>query len=154
MKRYRGEDYRWNLDRPVNAGDFNETNSVAIFAGPLLDMYPGVTTEELGSILRGDERSVIVDVRSRKEYEDAHICGAVNIPLASIEEKADRLLKKDDLIIVCGHGPASLESAVGADKFVTMMFEKVIRYTGGLEEWTNAGLCTEGGTEGKVPKAA
>lgn len=145
MKRDRGEDYRWNLDRPVNAKDFNETNSVAIFAGPLLDMYPGVTTEELGSILRRDDKAVMIDVRTRKEYEEAHICGALSIPLASIEERADGLLKKDDLIVVCGQGPDSLESAVGVDKFVTMMFENVIRYPGGLEEWTKAGLCTEGG---------
>lgn len=145
MKRERVEDDRWNLDRPVNAKDFNGTNSVAIFSGPLLEMYPGVTTEELGSILRRDDKAVMVDVRSRKEYEEAHICGALSIPLASIEEKAEKILKKDDLVVVCGQGPDSLESAVGADKFVTMMFENVIRYPGGLEEWTKAGLCTEGG---------
>lgn len=150
MRRDRGEDYRWNLDRPVNANDFNEQNPVAIFAGPLLDMYPEVTTEELGSILRRDDRAVIIDVRSRKEYEEAHICGALNIPLASIEEKADGFLKKDDLVIVCGQGPSSLESAVGVDKFVTMMFENVVRYTGGLEEWAKAGFCTEGGAYKKA----
>lgn len=145
MKRDRGEDDRWNLDRPVNAGDFNEINSVAIFAGPLLEMYPGIDTEELGSILRRDEKAVMVDVRSNRDYEEAHICGAVNIPLASIEEKADKVLKKDGLIIVYGQGPDSLDSAVGADKFVTLLFENVVRYSGGLAEWASAGLCTEGG---------
>lgn len=150
MRRDRGEDYRWNLDRPVNAGDFNEINSVAIFAGPLLDMYPGVTTEELSSILRRDDKAMMVDVRPTKEYEEAHICGTLNIPLASIEEKADVLLKKDDLIIVCGQGPDSLDSAVGVDKFSTMMFENVVRYPGGLEEWASAGLCTEGGVGRKA----
>ena len=144
MRKDRGEDYRWNLNRPVNAGDFNEQNSVAIFAGPLLDMYPIVTTGELGAIVKKNERAVIVDVRSPKDYEEAHICGAINIPLASIEERANELLKADDLVIVCGQGPTSLDSAVGIDKFATMMFENVVRYKGGLDEWTKASLCTEG----------
>ncbi|MBI5469498.1 MAG: hypothetical protein HY891_10240, partial [Deltaproteobacteria bacterium] len=47
MKKYidQGEDYRWNTDRAVSADDFNTINSVALFAGPLLEMYPSVTKE-------------------------------------------------------------------------------------------------------------
>lgn len=144
MRKDRGEDFRWNLDRPVAADDFNRYNPVAIFAGPLLTMYMTVTKEELKTLLDRGEDIVLVDIRESAEFGKEHICGAMNLPLRSIEEKASALLKKDDLLIVCGEGEATLESAVGADKLTTLLYENVLRYAGGVRQWADAGYCVEG----------
>lgn len=147
MLKDKGEDYRWNRDRPVTQDDFNKTNTIAIFAGPLLTMYKTITCRELNVLMERGEDIVILDVRSPGEYNRVHICGALNIPLRSIEELSPGLLRKDDLVIVYCDERRSLESAVGADKLTTLSFENVLRFEGGLIEWVEAGFCTEGTME-------
>lgn len=161
MKKYmdQGEDYRWNTDRFVNADDFNTINSVAIFAGPLLEMYPSVTKEELKTLLERGEDIAVLDARDTEEFEKAHIRGSVNIPTALIERDARSVLKLSDHIIVYSRGKECALSAVAADKLTTIGFEYVMRYTGGIEEWTKAGEPVEGksAVEGKLesfPRAA
>jgi len=156
MRRYidEGEDYRWNTDRLVSADDFNTVNSVAIFAGPLLDMYPTVTTKELKTLLEREEGIVVLDAREEKDFERAHIRGAVNIPVALIERDARTVLKKSDHIIVYSRNTECALSAVAADKLVTIGFEYVMRYTGGIEEWTMAGEPVEPLSVAPVPLMA
>lgn len=148
-----GEDYRWNTDRLVNADDFNRLNSVAIFAGPLLEMYTAVTKEELKTLLDRAEDIVVLDTRDGESYEKAHIRGSVNIPVAFIERDARTALKGDDLVVVYGRDSRCTASAVAADKLTTIGFKNVMRYTGGIEEWTKAGWPVEG-KEAPWPEAA
>lgn len=152
-RRDRGADYRWNTDRVVNADDFNSLNSVAIFAGPLLEMYTTVTREEVRILLDRGEDVVLLNVLDGKSFEKEHICGSVNIPVSRIEMDARRLLKEDDLIIAYSSGPRCTANAVAADKLVTIGFENVLRYAGGLDDWKKAGYCTEG-MPGGLKKAA
>lgn len=156
MRRYidEGEDYRWNTDRLVSADDFNAVNSVAIFAGPLLDMYPTVTTKELKTLLGREEGIVVLDAREEKDFERAHIRGAVNIPVALIERDARTVFKKSDHIIVYSRNTECALSAVAADKLATIGFEYVMRYTGGIEEWTMAGEPVEPLSVAPVPLTA
>lgn len=145
MRRYidEGEDYRWYSDRPVSADDFNTVNSVAIFAGPLFEMYPTVTTKELKTLLERDAGIVVLDAREEKDFEKAHIRGAVNIPVALIERDARSVLKKSDHVVVYSRNAECALSAVAADKLATIGFEYVMRYAGGIEEWTMAGEALE-----------
>ncbi|HXI09648.1 MAG TPA: rhodanese-like domain-containing protein [Thermodesulfobacteriota bacterium] len=146
MKKFtdQGEDYRWYLDRPVTADDFNTINSVAIFAGPLLEMYPSVTREELKALLKKSGERVCLDAREAVEFNEAHIPGSVNIPVALIERYARDVFKKSDPIIVYGRSKDCALSAVAADKLATIGFEDVTRYAGGMEDWVSAGEPVEG----------
>lgn len=47
------------------------------------------------------EDFVIVDVRSKDEYEQGHIEGAINIAYDEINENIDKLDKKEPTIVYC-----------------------------------------------------
>lgn len=52
--------------------------------------------------LGGNE--VILDVRNPDEYKEAHIKGAINIPLPEVAQRANELTKYDRVYIHCKRG--------------------------------------------------
>ncbi len=149
----RGEDFRWRFDRPVTADDFNKLNDVAIFAGPLLGMHRTITGKELKTLIDRGESFALVAVLDKGVFEEAHICGSINMPVGRIEEDCLALIDRNELIIVYGKGPNDASSAVAADKLITLNYKHVLRYKGGLNEWKAARGCVEGRLH-EVKKAA
>lgn len=49
------------------------------------------------------EGAIVVDVRTSSEYNSGHCKGSINIPLASLNKKVDRL-KNKTIILVCRSG--------------------------------------------------
>jgi rhodanese-related sulfurtransferase len=70
--------------------------------------------ELLDQIERG-VAPAIVDVRSRAEYEQGHVPGAIHMPFASLLfGRAPVPLDKDQPVVVyCGHGPRARLAAAG-----------------------------------------
>lgn len=124
--------------------DFNETNTVALFMGPIWTMHEEITTDELSRLIGSEEPVVLLDVRNRDYYSMRHICGAANMPLPDMERDIAERAGWDDLVVVYGSGPENGESAVAADKLVTLGYKRVLRYAGGAAEWSRANLCMEG----------
>ena len=140
-------------DRPVSvrAEYFNVFNTVALFWAP--ELYDH---EELA--LRGLEALegsgyVLLDVRSEASFEEGHIQGALNLPVGGIEMGAGRLIVPGTTVVVYGLGPGCAESAVAADKLKTLGFEKVLRFTGGFEEWSGAGNRVVAAASAGAPEA-
>lgn len=131
------------LETPVSHDDFNRENDIAIFLGPITELYRTLGKDELKALMDKGERFILLDVRDEEEYAGGHICGAVNMPVSAIEREAVRF-GLDELIIVYGNNGMGGESSVAADKFNTLFFGNVLRYSGGFEEWTGAGYCIEG----------
>lgn len=50
------------------------------------------------------KNDVILDVRNPDEYQEAHIKGALNIPLPELGQNADKLKKYDHIYIHCKRG--------------------------------------------------
>ncbi len=156
-----GEDYRWYRDRAVRSRDFNTMSEVAIFAGPVMDMYPAVTASELKILVERGENFVLVDVRDGDSFEKEHIPGSINIPVARLELDSPKIMGMDELVIVYSVGPLCGANAVGADKLVTIGYKHVMRFRGGIEEWKNSGYRVDGrgmadepSAEGAVGEAA
>ncbi len=76
---------------------------------------------------------IIVDVRTRKEYDQGHIPGAVLIPNTEIEAKAaDLLPDKEQLILVyCRSGR---RSKLAAQSLADLGYTN-IREFGGILDW-------------------
>ena len=72
-------------------------------------VYMNITAEEAKEIMDSEEGYIILDVRTREEYDQGHIPGAILIPNTEIEEKAEGVLTdKDQLILVyCRSGRRS-----------------------------------------------
>ena len=68
-----------------------------------------ITAEEAKKLMDSEEGCIILDVRTREEYDQGHIPGAILIPDTEIEAKAaDLLPDKDQLILVyCRSGRRS-----------------------------------------------
>jgi rhodanese-related sulfurtransferase len=55
--------------------------------------YPAtyISVDELKTRLDGKERGVIIDVRTRPEYDALHIAGARSVPLRNMRERASEV---------------------------------------------------------------
>ena len=67
-----------------------------------------IEIEEVEKILE-NLGGILVDVRSKKEYEEGHINGAISIPEYEIKKKAQILLpnKEMNIIVYCSSGGRS-----------------------------------------------
>ncbi len=82
---------------------------VAVSVKPkLAQLPPGVkevTTEELAKWLAGDKKVYLVDARPVGRYNQAHLPGAVSIPVPELKKHKEELLPKDKdacLVFYCG----------------------------------------------------
>ena len=52
---------------------------------------PIITSGELSAAIEADNSPIIVDVRSEKDFQAAHLPGAINIPLEDLERRKAEL---------------------------------------------------------------
>jgi rhodanese-related sulfurtransferase len=85
------------------------------------------------------EGAVVVDVRDKNEFASGHIVDAINIPLATLENRLSDLEKKkaQPIVIACKMGQHSGSAGTILRK---NGFENVRRLTGGIAEWRNQNL--------------
>ena len=79
---------------------------------------------------------VLVDVRSRAEWDAGHIAGAEHIPLGYLPERLASLPKSRPLVVQCQGGA---RSAIAASLLRARGFPQVINLAGGLAGWQAAG---------------
>ena len=104
------------------------------------DSFEPVSRGELTDRLR-DGLVTILDVRPEDEFADAHLPGAVNIPLSQLLRRIDELPRGHDVVAYC-RGPW----CVLAFEAVALLRENgrsARRLDGGLPEWRIAGLPVE-----------
>jgi rhodanese-related sulfurtransferase len=82
---------------------------------------------------------VIIDVRSREEYERGHLGKAINIDYfsESFRDELDALDKDRTYLIYCKGGKRSFETIQIMN---VMNFRKVINLENGFEDWTSQNL--------------
>lgn len=88
--------------------------------------------------LVNQDAAVVIDVRDVKDYQDGHIAGAFNIPLAKLDERLVELdkYKAKPVIIVDKMGQ---QSGAAGKKLRAAGFE-VRRLRGGMGEWRSQSL--------------
>ncbi|PYI84236.1 MAG: rhodanese-like domain-containing protein [Verrucomicrobia bacterium] len=92
--------------------------------------------------LRKEKNTVVLDVRTKKEFEAGHIAGAVNIDWnASDFEKKAAALDKNKIYLV--HCQGGVRSSKACDKLGTLKFPKLFNLEGGLKAWEKAGKPVE-----------
>lgn len=76
---------------------------------------------------------LLLDVRPKEEYEEAHILGAVSIPIEELEEKLASLPTNCDVVAYC-RGPYCL-SSVEAVKLLKTKGINAFRLEKGVQDW-------------------
>ncbi len=92
----------------------------------------GITLSELLSRMEKGE-VLLLDVRPKEEYEEAHIPGAVSIPIEELEEKLASFPANCDVVAYC-RGPYCLMSAE-AVKILKSKGINAYRMEQGVKEW-------------------
>ena len=95
-----------------------------------------VTAEEMQSILEMEDVQ-LVDVRTPKEFKEAHIVNSQNIDFTSptFDEDITKLDKAKPVILYCKGGR---RSAKCAKKLKDAGFEKVYDLEGGISKWKHS----------------
>jgi cysteine synthase/rhodanese-related sulfurtransferase len=100
-----------------------------------------VEIDQLNAMLGTQDEPLIVDVRAADVYAKAHLPGAVNIPLESMDSAQDELPHGQDqpIVTVCNRGVMSLS---GLLLLQSMGYRSVKSLNGGTIGWQEAGLTT------------
>ncbi len=96
-------------------------------------VYVNITAEEAKEMMNSQTGYIILDVRTKEEYDQGHIPGAVLIPDYEIKTRAEEVLTdKDQLILVyCRSGR---RSKLAAETLVALGYTNIAEF-GGIIDW-------------------
>jgi len=108
------------------------------------DKISGVKTitAQQATLLMNKQDAIVVDVRSKEEFQSGHIVNAKNITLSQIEKGSFSTIennKQTPIIVVCETGA---RSASAASKLVKAEFTQVTSLFSGMSGWKSANLPT------------
>ncbi len=98
---------------------------------------PLIQSDSLKSLIRSEPSLVLLDIRSRKEFDVSHIEGARFLDYEHFDPKMIRDIPKNaPLVVYCSVGYRS--ERIGK-KLLDMGYKKVDNLYGGIFEWKNEG---------------
>lgn len=134
--------------------DFISSNPILSFAWVAIatmlihllikDKISGVKTinAQQATLLINKQDAIVIDVRSKEEFQNGHIVNAKNITLSQIEKGSFSAIENNKLtpiIVVCESGT---RSAGAAAKLVKAEFTQVTSLFSGMSGWKSANLPT------------
>ena len=99
-----------------------------------------VSATGLHDLITGGSPITLIDVRSRAEFQDNHIDGAVNIPVTDLRERHSELDPSMTAVLICSTG---YRSGLGASILETRGFREVVNVSGGMSGYAAAGFSRE-----------
>lgn len=99
----------------------------------MVNSFSQISQEQAKLMMEEDDGHLIVDVRTREEYDQGHIPGAVCVPNESIGEEMPEALpdKQQILLLYCRSGRRSKEAA---QKLFDLGYANVYEF-GGILDW-------------------
>ena len=109
---------------------------------PRRPQAPEVGFDELAGAL--DRGAPLVDVRMPDEYEEAHVPGAVLVPLPELAQRAQEVPKDQRVYVICASGGRSLAAA----EALNQAGWDAVSVAGGTKGWAAEGRPVCSGAEG------
>ena len=96
--------------------------------------YIKISTEEAKQMIDGDQSVLIVDVRTKEEYDQGHIKSAILLPNTEIKNQAAISLPDKDatILVYCRSGNRSKSASL---ELIQMGYTKVYDF-GGIIDWS------------------
>ena len=111
---------------------------VIVFSSHGLKGGPEISVKDMVSLMKGDPRPVIVDLRSSVEYKLGAIPGALSVPQADFKTKLDSLkLPKTDAVVLYGAGDT--EARTITRHLYESGYQGALTLKGGYDAWLTAG---------------
>ncbi len=86
---------------------------------------------------------LVINVLSADSFKDCHITSSVNIPLAELEGQSKEWPKHKKVVVYCAQATCPL-SRQAYELLTKLGFENIFIYEGGIKEWHEKGLPTQG----------
>jgi rhodanese-related sulfurtransferase len=102
-----------------------------------------ITAMELKDLMDTDENLIVINVLRPESYANCHIPGSINIPGHELHSKTHDWNRDQKIVVYC----ASYECPAGQNAYnrlINLGFTNVLEYPGGIKEWFEMGLETEG----------
>jgi len=89
-----------------------------------------------------DGGGVLLDVRNPDEFDEAHVPGAVLIPLAELEQRLAEVPDGEPLAVICRSGARSMVAC----EMLASLPRTAVNVTGGTLAWMASGRDTVAGS--------
>lgn len=99
-----------------------------------------LSAEDLHNMIIRHTHFVLLDVRAPAEFEDNHIDGAVNIPVAGLRTRHAELNPEEPVVLICSSGS---RSSLGASILEQHGFKNISNVAGGMIGYSAAGYTRE-----------
>ncbi len=105
---------------------------------PVKESQPSVTVKEFKKIMDSGEKYILLDVRSKSEYEAAHLPGAINISRGLIEWVVPKRIRDTDakIYVYCRTGA---RSALSTQRLRQMGYANAVNIYESFKGWVEAG---------------
>jgi rhodanese-related sulfurtransferase len=101
-----------------------------------------INPSDLQSQITAGTAPVILDVRSKKEYEGGHVPGALLVPFSKVKATmpALNIPAGTPLVVYCGHGPRAYMAAAALRR---LGYTQITYLAGHMSRWSREGRPTE-----------
>jgi rhodanese-related sulfurtransferase len=110
-----------------------------LFAGGSREAGALIGPEEAFDMVQSGE-AILVDVRDEAAYLEAHLAGAISIPLAQVASSVGQLERREQTVITYCSCPAEETSSAAASELIAQGFTDVLVLDGGVRTWALMGL--------------
>ncbi|MCJ7688104.1 MAG: dehydrogenase, partial [Clostridiaceae bacterium] len=121
------------------APPFSTAKDPVMYTGMILDneinkVRKLITPEKLDTLIKDDKNVIVIDTRIEKQYCDAHMEVAINIPHAGIREKCNELDSEKIIITYCNKG---ITGNAVQNILINRGFKKVYNISGGYKNYSS-----------------
>jgi len=98
--------------------------------------YTSLTVNGAKALIQENPDLIVLDVRTRAEYEISHLQNAILIPVSELPNRLAELDKDKKILVYCKTG---IRSAIASEILVNNGFGSVYNMIGGIDAWIKAG---------------
>jgi len=109
--------------------------------------YVNVTIDEAKRRIETDEL-MLLDLRTKEEYDSAHIAGALISPFSELSNASEELNRSKKIMLYCVNGS---NSTIASKILIENGFDKVYNLLGGISAWNESGYALVSGTTTEQP---
>ncbi len=104
-----------------------------------------IDREELEQLIARGE-AVVLEALPAAHFDQAHLPGALNLPLDELDDLAPRLVPdKGQAIVTYCSNTACSNSEIAAQRLRSLGYRNVRTFPGGKQDWMESGLPVEAG---------
>lgn len=101
-----------------------------------------MTQDQLVAFIENGTAPMIVDVRSRREYESGHVPGALHLPFYAMWSRHSEIKGRPEhpVVLYCEHGP---RASIAKFALWTLGYKNLVYLDGHMSGWKQRGLPLE-----------